>query len=180
MRLRTIRGVVAATLLVAVASTAAEAQMESASRFGINAGIASPMGDFGDAAELGFIVGGHWMTGLGEKLKLRVNVDLSRYSLPDGIDGSWMLIGGMANIIFPIATESGFKPYVLGGLGMTNAKIDIDGFGNSSSTELAFNGGVGFDFMMGSRGWFTEIKFVSVQTDGSSLTYLPIVLGLKF
>ena len=66
MRVRTLRGFVAATLLVAAAATAAEAQMESSSRFGLSGGISSPIGDFGDAAELGFIVGGHWSRALGE------------------------------------------------------------------------------------------------------------------
>jgi len=180
MLVRTLRGLAAATLLVAAAATAAEAQMESSSRFGLSGGISSPMGDFGDAAELGFIVGGHWSRALGESLRLRVNVDLSRYGLPSGTDGNWMLIGGMANIVYPIQNESALKPYILGGLGMTRSSIDITGFGSSNSTDLAFNAGVGFDFMMGSRGWFTEIKYVSVQGDGGSLDYLPIVLGIKF
>lgn len=180
MFVRTIRGLVAATLLVAAAATVAEAQMQSASRFGINAGISNPMGDFGENADLGFTVGGHFSTGLGEKLMLRINVDLSRYGLPSGVDGSWMLIGGMANIVFPITTESEFKPYLLGGVGMTNAKIDVTGSFDDSSTELAFNGGVGFNFNMGSKAWYTEIKFVSVQGDGGSLDFLPIVLGIKF
>jgi opacity protein-like surface antigen len=176
---RTLRGLVAATLLLAV-TTAAEAQMESSSRFGISAGISSPMGDFGDAAELGFTVGGQWSRALGETLKLRINVDLSRYGLPSGVDGSWMLIGGMANIVYPFATESNMKPYVLGGVGMTNAKVDITGFGEESSTELAFNGGVGYEFSAGSRAWFVEVKYVSVQMDGGSLNYLPVTIGLKF
>ena len=180
MFVRSIRGLVAATALLAVAATAAQAQMASSSRFGINAGISSPMGDFGNEADLGFTVGAHFTTGLGEKLRLRINVDLSRYGLPSGTDGNWMLIGGMANLVLPITTASGFKPYVLGGLGMTNTKLDVTGFFNASSTDLAFNGGVGYEFDMGSRAWFVELKYVSVQGDGGSLDYLPIVLGLKF
>ena len=180
MFVRSIRSLLAATALVAVAATAAQSQMASSSRFGINAGISSPMKNFGDDAELGFTVGAHFTPALGEKLRLRINVDLSRYGLPSGTDGSWMLIGGMANLVLPITTGSGFKPYVLAGLGMTNAKLDITGFGSRSWTELAFNGGVGYEFDMGSRAWFVEFKYVAVQLDGGSLDYLPIVLGLKF
>ncbi|MDH5235012.1 MAG: porin family protein [Gemmatimonadota bacterium] len=180
MLVRSIRGLVAATLLVAVAATASQAQMAKTSHFGLSGGISAPMGDFGDAADLGFIVGGQWSTGLGEKLNLRINVDLSRYGLPSGVDGNWMLIGGIANIVYPIATESGLKPYVLGGLGMINSKATITGFGDASSTDLAFNGGIGFDFTMGSRSWFTEVKYVSIQADGASVNYVPVVLGIKF
>lgn len=182
MFVRTIRGLVAATLLVAVTATVSQAQMKSASRIGISAGIAAPMGDFGDVADLGFVVGGQWSTGLGEKLMLRINVDVSRYGInPDLADGNFLLIGGMANIVFPVPTESGFKPYLLGGVGMTNSKANVTGGGGGdSSTDLAFNGGAGFNFMMGSHTWFTEVKFVSVQTDGTSLTYVPVTLGIKF
>ncbi len=176
MFVRSIRGLVAATLLVAAAATVAEAQMQSASRFGISAGISSPMGDFGDFADLGFIVGGQFSTGLGEKLTLRINVDFSSYGASSPGSGDVTLIGGIANIVLPITTQSELKPYVLGGVGMVNAKAD----GSDSRTELAFNGGIGFNFNMANRVWFTEVKFVSVQTDGSSTTYLPVVLGLKF
>ena len=180
MLVRTIRGLLAATLLVALTASVSHAQMESSSRFGINAGVSAPMGDFGDVADLGFIVGAQFTLPLGERLKLRLNADLSRYGLPNGVDGSWMLIGGMANLIIPIPSESQLKAYVLGGVGMTNAKVDITGLGDISSSEVAFNGGVGFNFNMGSRTWFTEVKFVSINTDGSAMTYVPVVLGLKF
>ena len=43
----TLRGLVAATLLLA-ASTAANAQMASDSRFGLQGGVALPTGDFGE------------------------------------------------------------------------------------------------------------------------------------
>lgn len=182
MFVRTIRGLVAATLLVALTATVGHAQMESSSRFGINAGIAAPMGDFGDVAELGFIVGAQFTMPLGQKVKLRLNADLSRYGInSDLADGNWMLIGGMANLVIPIPSESQLKAYVLGGVGMTNSKATVDGGGSpDSSTDLTVNGGVGFNFMMGSRTWFTEVKFVSIQTEGSSATYLPVVIGLKF
>ncbi len=176
MFVRTIRGLVAAILLIAAATTVAEAQTQSASRFGISAGISSPMGDFGDFADLGFIVGGQFSTGLGERLMLRINVDFSSYGASSPGSGDVTLIGGIANILLPITTQSELKPYVLGGVGMVNAKAD----GSDSRTELAFNGGIGFNFNMANRVWFTEVKFVSVQTDGSSTTYLPVVLGLKF
>lgn len=177
---RAFRGLAAATVLVVAVSSAAQAQkMASMSKFGLSAGIALPMGDFGDIADLGFDVGGHWQTGLGEKVMLRINADLSRYGL-NGVDGSATLLGGMANIVLPLHTQSAFKPYLLGGVGIYNTKIDITGLGNASSSDLAINVGAGYDFMMGSKKLFTEIRYVSIQTDGSSLTTLPIVIGIRF
>ena len=48
-----LRGLVGVIALLVVASASASAQMASASRFGISAGVALPMGDFGDAVGLG-------------------------------------------------------------------------------------------------------------------------------
>lgn len=181
MLVRTIRGLLATTLLVALTASASHAQMESSSRFGINAGIAAPMGDFGDATERGFIVGAQFTMPLGEKLKLRLNADLSRYGIADGVDGNWMLIGGMANLVIPIPSSSEPKAYVLGGVGVTDcAKLDITGSPNSSTSAVAFNGGLGFNFNTGSPAWFTEVKFVSIRMEGSWMSYVPVVLGLKF
>lgn len=173
----TLRGLAAATVLLVAVSSTASAQAASGSRFGLSAGVALPMGDFGDAAETGIHVGGHWQTGLGEKLKLRINADIGRYGLPDGVDGNWMLIGGIANLVYPIATESGFKPYLLGGVGMYNWKIDIDGLGSTDDTNVAFNFGGGFDW--GTR-YFTEIKYVMIDTEGTSINTLPVTIGIRF
>jgi hypothetical protein len=173
----TLRGLAAATVLLVAVSTTARAQTESSSRFGLNAGIALPMGDFGDAAELGFHLGGHIQMPLGETLKLRINGDFGYYGLPDGVDGNWTLLGAMGNIVLPITTSSALKPYVFGGLGMYNYKIDIDGLGSSDDTKLAFNIGAGYDF---GKNFFTELRFLSIQTDGNALNTLPIVIGLRF
>lgn len=173
----TIRGLAAATVLLVAVSSTASAQTAASSRFGVNAGVALPMGDFGDAAELGFHLGGHIQMPLGETLKLRVNGDFGYYGLPDGVDGNWTLLGGMANIVLPITTSSALKPYVFGGLGMYNYKIDIDGLGSNDDTKLAFNIGAGYDF---GKNFFTELRFLSIQTDGDALNTLPIVIGLRF
>ena len=77
---RSLRGLVAATVLVAGVATVAEAQMETPSRFGIKAGVALPMGDFGDAAGLGIHAGAHLGFGMTENLGLRFDVDYGYYS----------------------------------------------------------------------------------------------------
>ena len=172
-----LRGLAASAALLVLVTASASAQMASSPRFGLSVGVALPMGDFGDAAELGFHAGGHIQLPLGETLKLRLNGDFGRYGLPDGVDGSWTLLGGMANIVLPITTTSALKPYVFGGLGMYNYNLDITGLGGGDDTKLAFNIGVGYDF---GKNLFTELRFLSIQADGSSLNTLPIVIGIRF
>lgn len=173
---RTFRGLMAATVLVAAVSTAAEAQMSSTPRFGVKAGVALPMGDFGDVAGLGIHAGAHLGMPLGTSgmWGFRVDVDYGTYGGEDPFDDS-SLLGGVANIMMNVQTESAWKPYLFAGLGYYN--YDISGFDDS---DLAFNVGAGYNFTMGAGNWFTELRFLSIQTDGDAINTLPIVIGLRF
>ena len=177
---RFFRGLVAATALVAGVATVAEAQMSSPSRFGIKAGVALPMGTFGDAAGLGIHAGAHLGFPMTDNLGLRFDADYGYYSGEGAVD-KVTLLGGVANLMLNIPTESGFKPYVFGGLGAYSWESP-SGFGVAfdGATELAFNVGAGYDFTMGSRSWFTELRFLSIQRDGDALNTLPIVIGMRF
>lgn len=177
MMVRAFRGLVAATVLVAAVATTAEAQASS-SRFGINAGIALPMGDFGDAVGMGIHAGGHFSMGLSGNLGLRINADYGRYSGEDGtgIDNVTFL-GGVANLVYNINTSSGLKPYIFGGLGFYNWKVDPF---DVSESDLAFNVGAGYDFTLGSAKMFTEVRYLSIQSEGEATNTLPIVIGIRF
>jgi hypothetical protein len=175
---RTLRGLAAATLLVVTVSAASQAQMMEQHRFGVSAGVALPMGDFGDAAGLGLQIGGQLALPMGERVSLRFNVDYGRYSGEGGIDHV-SLLGGVANVVLPLNSASALKPYVLGGLGFYQTTVDVGG-GSVDNSDLAFNIGIGYDFTMGSRSMFTELKYLSIQGDGGSTNTLPIVIGLRF
>ncbi len=175
---RSLRGLVAATVLVAGVTTVAEAQMETPSRFGIKAGVAMPMGDFGDFASLGIHAGAHLGFGMTENLGLRFDVDYGYYSGEDPVDNV-TLLGGMANLVLDIPTDGGFQPYLLGGIGMYNWNISAAA-GDADDSDMAFNVGAGYDFMMGSQSWFAELRFLSIQTEGDATNTLPIVIGLRF
>lgn len=172
-----LRGLVGVTALLVVASTSASAQMASASRFGISAGVALPMGDFGDAVGLGIHLGGHIQMPLGEKLQLRLNGDFGTYGgdVP-GLDNA-TLLGGVANLLMPITTTSALKPYVFGGVGFYQTKANAVGGGSFDESNLAFNFGGGYDW---GKNFFTELRFLSIQTDGSSTSTFPITVGLRF
>jgi len=172
---RALRGLVAATVLVAATSTAAQSQ-----GFGASAGVALPTGDFGEGAKLGFHIGGQYEMPLQNALGLRFNIDYGRYGL-DGIDGSTSLLGGIANVTYNIDLGgSGLKPYVFGGLGFYNTTVDIDGLGSLDDSNIAFNFGAGYNFAMSGRNLFAEVRYLSIRGDGGSLNTLPIVVGIRF
>ena len=89
------------------------------------------------------------------------------------------LLGAVANIVLPIKTTSELKPYVYGGLGMYQWTMNGTG-GSLDETDLAFNVGVGYDFKLGNSNLFTELRFLSIQSEGSATNTLPIVIGLRF
>ena len=121
---------------------------------------------------------------LGEKLQLRLNGDFGTYGgdspglggFTTGLDNA-TLLGGVANLLMPITTTSALKPYVFGGLGFYQTKSNLVGGGSYDESNLAFNFGGGYDW---GKNFFTEIRFLSIQTDGSSTTTFPITVGLRF
>lgn len=175
-----LRGVAAATLLLALAAPAANAQM-SQPRFGATAGVALPLGDFGDVAGLGFHIGGHLSLPMAAQAALRFDVDYGRYAGEDnsGIENA-QLLGGMANLVYRMQTQSELKPYVLGGLGYYKTTFENVLGGSGDESAIAFNVGIGYDFRMGNSNLFTELRYLSIQTDGNSVNTLPIVIGLRF
>lgn len=177
---RALRGFAAATALVVAVSSSADAQMASASRFGLNGGVSLPLGDFGDLAGLGFHVGGHFQAALNDKLHFRANLDFGRYGGDDDFGvNSVTVIGGVANLVLPIMTESALKPYLFGGLGYYNLAVDTD-LGEGDESDLAFNVGAGYDFKWGTRSMFTELRFLSILSEGDATNMIPIVIGIRF
>lgn len=175
-----LRSVAAASLILAIAAPAAQAQMAQP-RFGLTAGLALPMGDFGDVAGLGFHVGGHLSLPLTGAVALRLDADYGMYGVEDNlIVDDISLFGGMANLVLKVPTQSELKPYLLGGLGYYNVTINGNGGGSVDDGALAFNVGVGYDFKLGNSNLFTELRYLSIQNDGGSTNTLPIVIGLRF
>lgn len=177
---RTVVLAAVATALVALTAPSARAQA-SPLRFGAQAGLALPMGDFGDVAGLGLHLGGHMNLPLDGPLALRFDADYGRYAGEGGpgVDNV-SLLGGVANLVYRIETASELKPYLLGGLGLYRSRIEGTGGGATTASDLAFAVGVGYDFRLGSADLFTELRVVSIQTDGRALNTLPIVIGMRF
>jgi opacity protein-like surface antigen len=149
--------------LVLVAPQARAAAKEWSINF--NGGVAAPMGDFKDAAKLGF------MGGVGADYTVTPNVAL-------GVDGSFisnsgsddfnaaltalagspttakfsMLQGGAhMKYLFPMASESSISPYFIGGLGIYNVKNKVESTdpllnGEVSSSKVGARGGFGLNY----------------------------------
>jgi len=153
--------------------------------FSLGGGIDLPLGDFDDAAKLGFhglagvsVVPTNWPVGI------QVDGNYSQFSDDTPADVKFQLIYGTANLVYKFKTseESKFRPYLIGGGGVYNFKVkgdDVPDGIDDSETKFGINAGAGFDFKAGSAGLFIEGRFHDVFTTGSNTTFIPITIGVR-
>jgi hypothetical protein len=164
--------------------------MAQTAKFSVGGGLTLPLGDFGDVSSTGW----HGLAAVGfQPANLPVGFQLDgmyqRFGVenaPDNFDGATQIIQGTANVVYTFTTAeaSTFHPYLIGGVGIYNAKPTGDDFqaivGDESSTDFGVNAGAGFDFQAGSVGLFVEGRFHNIFSDGSDANFVPITVGVRF
>lgn len=197
--MRTFTCITAVVLGCAAAATTVRAQgaMQPAApvSFGISAGLALPMGDFGDVVNAGFNINGlvrYTPTTL--PITFRGELLFQHFGAKDdGVDagGSSQVIAVVPSVVYDFTTQSSVKPYVLGGIGVYHTKfsasgtiegIDIEGIdfdASSSSTDLGIHAGAGIRFPLSSITGFVEARIQDVFGDGSEYVF-PISFGVTF
>jgi hypothetical protein len=103
-------------------------------------------------------------------------------NVPDGFDAKFQVIQGTANAVyrFQTAEDTKVRPYLIGGVGLYNAKATGDDvIDDSSETDFGINGGAGFDFQAGNVGVFVEGRFHNVFSDPSNTNFIPITVGVR-
>ena len=162
--------------LFATPGLGAQAQPTEGIRFGVGGGLTLPIGTYGDFDKAGWHVMGVLQFPIGQSpLHGRVDAMYGQTSHDVG-SGNTTLTGATGDLLYHLGNRaSSVRPYVLGGLGFYN----VDGGGGSES-KFAFGAGGGILFSIGTMHAFLEGRYMSVQTSGSSLNFLPITLGLLF
>jgi len=172
------------TAIVAIAASAPAAQAQNPMTFGIAAGASIPMGDLGDDfAKTGW----HGMATLGfmpSMLPFGMRIDgmYNSMSLEDALgDASIRIIGANANAIIAMPATVA-SPYLIGGIGMYNSKIDTDDpdLDFEGETDFGINIGIGTKFNLSGFGTFAEIRYHNIFSEGSSTQFLPITFGIMF
>lgn len=170
--------VLLAVMALVVAASPASAQ---SIRWGLGAGLLMPMGDYADADKMGYTAGLGGTYNLPSGVGIRADISYGTSSEKDGITAhSTKIMGGMASVVYAFGS-AGPKPYLLGGIGLSNVKFDVSGT-SASETKVSFGFGAGLAFPLGTGGnrLFVESRYTSVSTSGSPVTFLPIVVGLSF
>ena len=191
------RFVIGAGALLIAATAQAQGTSGSSGRpfkLGGAFGATIPLGDFSDAADLGYHLGGLIeYKPQAVPVNLRGEVTYHRNSLKDGAFGDFPGVGGtsslfgfVGNILIPFGdATSTARPYAIGGIGVYHFSRSSDDLpsGNkltNSSTDFGLNVGGGFTFNLSGFETFVEARFHSVFTENSNTNVLPISFGFKF
>ncbi len=167
-------------LAVALCVVAARPAMAQNIRWGLAAGLLMPTSDYGNADKMGFTGGVGGTYNLPGGVGIRADLSYGTTSEKSGITPhTTKILGGMASVVYAFS-HSGPKPYVTGGLGLSNVKISAGGT-SASQSKVAFAFGAGLSLPMGTGGTrlFVETRYTSVSTSVAT-KFLPIVVGLSF
>jgi hypothetical protein len=172
-----------AVLVVALCLTATRPAMAQGSwRYGVNAGLLLPMGDYNTADKMGFVGGAgatYWLPG---NIGIRGDLSYSTTSHNNGISGNTKIAGGMASFLYGLMPASApARVILMGGLGYYNVKVDAGGVSGSES-KIGFGFGAAVAFKMGTSSTRLVVasRYTSVSTTGGSTNFLPLTVGLSF
>lgn len=172
MRSALFAAVVVGILALSPRATSAQA------RFGISGGLAAPMSDLGDAADLGYnVTAGLFFGGTHVPIGARVDGSINGFSLKNFSDDVRVLdatVNGVVNI-----SQVPTSPYIIGGVGIYNSK-----FGEADSQNaVGLNLGGGLRFPIGEFTTFFEARYHLMLGDrevGANLQFIPITFGVVF
>lgn len=149
--------------------------------FGIHGGLTLPMGDLKDGFQSGYAVGGMLqikppLVPLG----FRADVTYNRFDADGGVDTKLNILSGNASVVYNVIPTPLITPYVLGGVGLHRVGLSGTSLATESENKFGFHGGVGLNVGLAGFGTYIEARYVSVQTEGASTSFVPVTVGIKF
>ena len=177
----------AVALGVSAVRPAMAQQAAGSLRYGINAGVLLPMGDYGTADKMGFVGGAgatYWLAGSPLGIRGDLSYSQTSHDASSGLDGHTKIAGGMASVVYALNPANAPARIMLNaGVGYYNVKFDDATLGSSSQSKIGFGGGAAVAFKMGtgSTRFVVGTRYTSVDSDGTSRwNFLPITVGLTF
>lgn len=164
--------------LMALGCIAASTASAQKIQLSVGAGGVVPSGDYSTLDNAGWQLMGAVEVGIPmSPLGVRVDGMYGQTSHAGGIlSGSTTLSGGSADLVYRIgAPVVPVRFYLLAGLGYYNVDLGI-----GSESKVGYNGGAGLGFGIGPMKLFGEARYISVQTSGSAMTFVPVTVGLTF
>jgi opacity protein-like surface antigen len=176
------RAVMAGGALLIAAT--AQAQVGKSYKFGGDLGAAVPLGNFSDAADVGYHIGGLFeYTPKSMPVSWRGEIAYNRNGISD-VDGNFSMLNFVGNAVYSFGDKaSAIRPYMIGGMGVYRVKAAVSFEGediSQSDTKMGINAGGGLSFHLSGFETFVETRFISVFTEGSKTNFMPFTFGFKF
>jgi hypothetical protein len=177
----TLGRILAALVMVLALAGTTSLTAQTRAKIGVGGGGTLALGDFGDA----FKTGWHGQVNVLFDLPalpfdIRVDGQYGQHKADLSGDVKTKLITGLVGAQIPLGPPGvPAKPYITGGIGVTNVDIGTSSF-SASETKLSAGGGAGVLFSVGSVSLFIEARVMNVFTSGSDITILPITGGIMF
>jgi opacity protein-like surface antigen len=152
---------------------------------GFNAGVALPMGDFGDGYDMGFGGNALFVYHASPNVDVTGSAGYLTWSGKDAIDGSTfssipIMVG--ARYLFG---QGKFHPYIGAELGMHFTSFDFEflglNFWSGSDSYFGWGAGAGFLYQIGNNmDLDVNARYNSIAGEGGSSDYVSILVGLLF
>ena len=147
---------------------------------GLGGGASQPLGDFADAAELGW----HALAVISlESImlpqSLRADIGYGVFPFKDvpGSDGNHTVGSATVNLGYRLPmTDSPFSPYILTGFGWYQLGCDQD---CEKTIVAGWNAGLGTKFIAMGLNGFIESRFHYVYGGPGSATFVPVTIGFR-
>ena len=150
----------------------------SQARLSVSGGIATPVSDLSDVADIGYNVNaGLNFGGTYLPIGIRLEGSLNGFNIKD-VSENVRILNATANAVVNLGQQAG-SPYIIGGPGIYNSK-----FGDADSENaVGVNLGGGLRFPLGTLNSFFEARYHAMLGDrnnGANLQYVPITFGIMF
>jgi opacity protein-like surface antigen len=165
---------------IAAAAPVAQAQSYNPFQIGASGGIAFPTGDLGTATNTGYNIG----VILGYKprllpLAVRAEAAYNQFGIEGG--GSINIPSFTGNLAYELPLGMSFTPYAVGGVGLYRPSADIGGGTSDTENDFGWNVGGGIKIPLSSSfETFIEARYNSFNTNGTTLSFIPVTVGILF
>ena len=178
--MRKLSGLLMTMALMAVVASSASAAGKC--WLGLVGGAAVPTGDFADAANTGFDVGGTGTYMLNDQWGVGVDGVYHMWNASDDVNAAaqvstgdpsaevkFSAIQGTGHLMYMMPMQGTMHPWLKGGLGVYNVKTKLDatsGSGDTSESNFGFNVGGGFNYAVNAT-WSLGVgaAYHMIQTD---------------
>jgi opacity protein-like surface antigen len=167
---------------IAAASPVAQGQGYNPFQIGASGGIAFPTGDLGITTNTGYniaVVAGYKPQA--SPVSVRAEAAYNQFGRANG-GGSINIPSFTGNVEYDLPLGMSFTPYAIGGAGLYRLSASFVGGGSTTAeNDFGWNIGGGIKIPLStSFETFIEARYNSVNSNGSTATFIPVTFGILF